>query len=244
MAKRFIDTNIFSDEWFSELSKDGKLFFVFYITNCDHAGILRLNKKLCEFQTGIKNIDTVRQELGNCLITVKEHLLFMPKYLKYQYPKFPQSNVKQQESAIIILKDLNLWDEKINSYITVRQELNNSYDNVNVIDNVNVKEVLNYNSINKVVLSTYLEFINMRAKIKHPIKTQLAIDKQAELLNKYDVDTQIKMINNSIANEYQGIFELKSNDIPKIKKEYFSNGNEIIRDKNGVILNKKDANVY
>ena len=43
MAKRFIDTEIFNDDWFMELSKDAKLFYIFYITNCDHAGILKLN---------------------------------------------------------------------------------------------------------------------------------------------------------------------------------------------------------
>ena len=61
MAKRFIDTLIFDDEWFCELSKDSKLFFIYFITKCDHAGILRFNKSLCKFQTGITNFDTVWQ---------------------------------------------------------------------------------------------------------------------------------------------------------------------------------------
>jgi hypothetical protein len=116
MSKRFIDTNIFADGWFCDLSKDGKLFFIYYITNCDHAGILRLNSKLCKFQTGIQNIDTVIKELGNCLVTVKEQLFFMPKYIKFQYPNFPQSNVKQQDSAFRILQSLGLWNLETNSY--------------------------------------------------------------------------------------------------------------------------------
>ena len=88
MAKRFIDTEMFCDEWFSELSKDAKLFFIYFITTCDHAGVLKLNKKLCEFQTGLKNIDTVVKELGNSLVTVKENIFFMPKFIKFQYPNF------------------------------------------------------------------------------------------------------------------------------------------------------------
>jgi len=109
MAKRFIDTNVFSDEWVCSLSKDAKLFFIYYITSCDHAGVLRLNKKLCEFQTGLKNIDTLTQELGNSLVTVKDGLYFMPRFIKFQYPNFPQSNVKQQDSAIKILKETVLF---------------------------------------------------------------------------------------------------------------------------------------
>lgn len=142
MAKRFIDTNLFNDEWFCELSKDCKLFFIYYITTCDHAGVLRLNKKLCEFQTGLKSLETVIKELGNCLVTVKEGLYFMPKYIKFQYPNFPKSKVKQQDGAISILQNIGLWDSNLNSYISLSKELGNSYDNDNdnVIVNDNVKK--------------------------------------------------------------------------------------------------------
>ncbi len=143
MGKRFIDTNIFSDEWFGDLSKDGKLFFIYYITNCDHAGVLRLNTKLCKFQTGISNIETVIKELANCMVTVKEGLFFMPKFINYQYPNFPKSNVRQQDSAIKILDSLGLWDIQTNSYLTVSKELPNSYVNDSVSDIVieDVKEI-------------------------------------------------------------------------------------------------------
>jgi hypothetical protein len=134
MAKRFISTEMFDDEWFSELSKDGKLFFIYFITKCDHAGILRLNRKLFEFQTKIKGIETVIQELGNSLVTVKDGVYFMPKFLKFQYPEFPKSNVKQQSGAITILSSLGLWDYENNTYLTLTKELSNSYDNDNVND--------------------------------------------------------------------------------------------------------------
>jgi hypothetical protein len=49
MAKRFYDTGIFQDSWFSDLSKDGKLLFFYLISRCNHAGIIDLNLKLAEF---------------------------------------------------------------------------------------------------------------------------------------------------------------------------------------------------
>lgn len=136
MAKRFISTEIFDDEWFCSITKEAKLFFIYYITKCDHAGVLRLNKRLFEFQTGVKNFDTLIKEFDNCIVRVKEQLFFMPKFIKFQYPDFPKSNVKQQDGAIRILKELNLWDDNLNTYITVGKELTNSYDNDNVNDNV------------------------------------------------------------------------------------------------------------
>ena len=138
MAKRFIDTNIFADEWFMELSKDAKLLWIYFITNCDHAGILKLNKKLCEFQTGIKGLETVIEQLGNSIVTVSEGLeYFIPKFIKFQYPGFPESRAPQQKSAIQILISKGLYD---NSSGTLIEQLPNCYGNGNGNGNGNKKE--------------------------------------------------------------------------------------------------------
>jgi len=136
MAKRFIDTGLFDDAWFMELSVSGKLLWIYLITKCNHAGIIEMNKRLIQFQTGIKSLDTVIKELDNRLVTVKENplILFIPKYIFFQYPNFPQSNVKQQYSAIQILLKYGLYNEE---NLTLSKELPNSYDNDN--DNVVLK---------------------------------------------------------------------------------------------------------
>jgi hypothetical protein len=139
MAKRFIDTGIFDDAWYMDLSKDGKILWLYFITKCDHAGMLSLNIKLCKVQTGINNIPTVIKELGNRLVTVNQLLYFIPKFIEFQYPNFPNSNVKQQASAIEILSKYQLFNKET---LTVTQQLTNSYvnDNDNDNDNVNVNE--------------------------------------------------------------------------------------------------------
>jgi hypothetical protein len=139
MAKRFIDTRMFEDEWVCSLSKDAKLFFIYYITTCDHAGILKLNRSLCEFQTKLKSFDTIIKELGNSLVTLKENVFFMPKFIKFQYPNFPQSNVKQQDGALKILYSYGINDEVLKSYLTLTKDLTKSYDNDNGIVN-NIEE--------------------------------------------------------------------------------------------------------
>jgi hypothetical protein len=144
MAKRFIDTRMFEDEWVCSLSKDAKLFFIYYITTCDHAGILKLNRSLCEFQTKLKTFDTVIQELGNSLVTLKENVFFMPKFIKFQYPNFPQSNVKQQDGALKILFSYGITTEKLNSYLSLSKEFNNSYDNVIVVTNSIDERILKF----------------------------------------------------------------------------------------------------
>lgn len=134
MAKRFIDSGIFDDDWFMDLSKDAKLLWLYFITKCDHAGIIKLNEKLCKLQTDIKDIPEIIKQLGNRLITVSEHLYFIPKYIDFQYPGFPNSKVRQQQSAVTILTKLGLF---LDGKITVNKELPNTYVNVIVNDNVN-----------------------------------------------------------------------------------------------------------
>lgn len=111
MAKRFIDTGLFDDQWFMNLSKDAKLLWIYLITKCDHAGIIEINERLIELQTGIKSFKTTGAELGNRLYFVRESYYFIPKYIDFQYPNFPNSRVRQQESAIKILVKYGLFDE-------------------------------------------------------------------------------------------------------------------------------------
>lgn len=127
MAKRFIDTELFADEWFNELPKDAKLFFIYFITSCDHAGVLKLNRKLAEFQTGIKGIDTLIKDFGNSLVTLKDGVYWMPKFLVFQYPDFPKSKVRQQEGALKILDTYGINIENLNTYLTLNKDFKKSY---------------------------------------------------------------------------------------------------------------------
>ena len=137
MSKRFIDTGLFNDSWFMDLSMSAKILWVYLITQCDHAGIIEINNKLLKTQTDIKNFETVSKELGNRLVRLTEQYYFVPKFLKFQYPDFPKSTVKQQLSAIKRLREFNLIDE---STLTLKEELDNSYGNGNGNGNGNEPE--------------------------------------------------------------------------------------------------------
>jgi len=129
MAKRFIDTNIFSDEWFMDLSPEAKLLYIYFFTNCDHAGIINVNWKLIEFQTGIKQLrksyDSLTEELRRSIVRLPKELhFFLPRFIEFQYPGFPNSRVKQQISAIKRLVELGIYDA---DGVTLTKEYRNSY---------------------------------------------------------------------------------------------------------------------
>lgn len=225
MAKRFIDTKMFEDEWICSLSKDGKLFFIYYITTCDHAGILKLNRKLCEFQTGLKNTDTVIKELGKSLITVKENVYFMPRFIKFQYPDFPKSTVKQQDSALKILKSYNLFNDETNSYLTLSKELPNSYDSDNYSDsdsdNVNVINKNKYEFVKIEFKQSFEKWIAYKKERKESYKSEMSLktfyDNLIKLSNN-NPDIAMQIVNQSIANNWAGIFELKQPKQPTLNK--------------------------
>jgi len=128
MAKRFIDTGLFDDSWFLDLSSDAKLLWIYFITKCDHAGIYSIGKKLACFQTGIKELDncyeTLIKELGNRLILLEDGKYFIPKFITFQYPKGLSDNVKAQKSVKDILEKRGL---NLNSSLRVNKELPDSY---------------------------------------------------------------------------------------------------------------------
>jgi len=183
MSKRFIDTGLFDDDWFMDLSKDAKLLWVYLITKCDHAGMIKLNQKLCKVQTDIKDLNEIIKQLGNRIITVSEQLYFIPKFIEFQYPNFPNSKVRQQSSAVDILVKHGLFDKE---NLTLNKELINTYDNDNgndtVIDNVNVS----VNGAEK--KEKYAEFVLMFPKeYKNLIQlhTEQNVKTMIDILNNY-----------------------------------------------------------
>ena len=132
MAKRFISTEIFKDEWFMDLSSNAKLLYIYFITTCDHAGIVDVNWKLAEFLTGIeelrKSYQSLLEEFGDRFVFLKKSYYFIPKFIWFQYPGFPKSNVNQQQGAIKRLKEFDLYDEENQ---TLNKELVTYYTNMN-----------------------------------------------------------------------------------------------------------------
>lgn len=129
MAKRFIDTELFNDSWYMNLTPEAKLFFIYLITNCDNAGIIDLNIRLAEFQTGIKDFRnsfyTVCAEFGEKrLMNLRENYYFIPNFVRYQYPNGLNSGVKAQQSVVLKLQYFNI---NPNSLERVNKQFDESY---------------------------------------------------------------------------------------------------------------------
>lgn len=217
MSKRFIDTGLFDDDWFMELSKDAKILWLYFITKCDHAGMIKLNPKLCKVQTDIKELETVIKQLSNRLVTVSEHLYFIPKFIDFQYPGFPNSKVRSQISAIAILKKHGLIDEE---NLTLIKGLNNSYeqehehdtDNGNGKEKKPLKNDFDYSFISPEWLPLFTEWINYKKSRNEMYKTQDSLKacyRNLLKLSNNNLNKGREVIDQATGNNWAGLFPLK-----------------------------------
>lgn len=87
MAKRFTDTEKWKDDWFLSLSNDQRAIWQYLCDNCTIAGIFKKNFVMlnlcCKTQIdgdGLQNL--FDKHLIDC-----GSFFFIPKFLKFQYPK-------------------------------------------------------------------------------------------------------------------------------------------------------------
>ena len=54
MAKRFISTEIWDEDWFLDMPPEYKLFWFYMLSNCDHAGLFKVNLRSFCGLNGVK----------------------------------------------------------------------------------------------------------------------------------------------------------------------------------------------
>lgn len=163
-----LDTEIWSQRWFCDLSTDAKMLYFYFWGNCNHAGILDLWEKRFKDDTGLSLAKCI-SEMEGLIIEYKPGSFLMPKFVNDQYPDFPNSKVRAQDSAIKLLDREGLTDFILNPLERVSKPLDKGYGygygNDNGIDN----GIDNGNIINKGV-----EKIEKNLPAKRTKKTAIA----------------------------------------------------------------------
>ena len=111
MAKRFLDTNLFRKRWIRELDTDMKLFWIYLLTDCDHAGIWDVDVERASFQLKLDlNQDKILKTFDRKINNFKVDKWFIPKFVQYQYGELNPNN-KAPKPALVKL-DLLLSSNK------------------------------------------------------------------------------------------------------------------------------------
>jgi hypothetical protein len=101
MAKRFTDTEKWRKPWYRKLSSENKVLWQYFLDNCDHAGIIKLDADIIEMDTSIAtSINKIEVDFKGKVFRVSEEHHFIPKFITFQYSeKFLNNNDKCGNSA-------------------------------------------------------------------------------------------------------------------------------------------------
>ncbi|QDP50177.1 MAG: hypothetical protein Tp1102DCM295711_20 [Prokaryotic dsDNA virus sp.] len=109
MAKRFVDTKIWDKAWFRKLSSKNKLFWIYLLTKCDHAGIWDADWEAVEFFIGEwVEFEELPNEVTSKMQYIKESgQYFIPAFIEFQYGSL-RENSKPHLSVIKRLTEKGL----------------------------------------------------------------------------------------------------------------------------------------
>jgi hypothetical protein len=87
MAKRFTDSEKFRDPWYRKLKIKHKCLWEYMLSECSHAGILQIDYDSMKFHIGDKIEPKDLDVFKGRIFFLEEDLIFIPKFLLFQYPK-------------------------------------------------------------------------------------------------------------------------------------------------------------
>jgi len=110
MSKRFTCTDKWKKKWIRKLSPKHKLFWVFLLDTCDHAGILDYDLDLFSFMLGVDfDMSDIKKDFGDKLVFFNnDDKVFIPKFIEFQYGELNEAN-KVHKSVINLLKKQGLY---------------------------------------------------------------------------------------------------------------------------------------
>tara|TARA_R110000868_G_scaffold301634_1_gene562030 strand:+ start:82 stop:687 length:606 start_codon:yes stop_codon:yes gene_type:complete len=128
MAKRFTDSEKWQDNWFTELTNDQKVIWIYLLDHCDNAGIWKMNmKNLNYFCSTNISVEYFIFTFQKRLTRIDEELFIINKFCLFQYgPDFLTNKSKPVLSALDKLTQLKIV-EKVNNIYTLSIPLPNPY---------------------------------------------------------------------------------------------------------------------
>jgi len=225
MSKRFTDTNKYKKPFIRGLEGAYKLLWDYLYHDCDHAGIWIVDFAIAQIYIGDDMPVNKEQALkyfnnGETRIVEfnKGSKWFIPAFIEFQYGVLNEDN-RAHNSVIIILKKYNLLQkiQKINK--PLRSSLNGAKDKDKDMDMDKAKDkdrkiCKKFDILPEFqnILLSWLKYKRARSESYKTIDSaELAYKKLLRLSGK-DPNKAIKVIEQSMENNWAGLFPLKKGD--------------------------------
>lgn len=195
MAKRFTDTDKWKKPFIRGLEAPLKLLWFYILDDCDHAGIWQVDKEIAEIKIGIKiDLDFAIKQFANHIYVFDDGCKwYIPDFIEFQYGELNEQN-RVHKSILDIHKRYKIKP--------LKHPING------VKDKDKDKDMDKEKSEFEKKVDAYIE---MRKKIKKPITDEglKLMYSHLEKLAPNNIETQIKILEQSIFNSWQGLFPLK-----------------------------------
>lgn len=109
MTKRLTATEKWADPWFFSLKPMEKLFWIYLLDNCNHAGIWDVNWTLALIHLGGPFEFDEATFRGRITVLEGGQKWFVPKFIEFQYKGHLNHENRAHQSVIDILKREGLW---------------------------------------------------------------------------------------------------------------------------------------
>ena len=110
MAKRMTDTEKWKKPFFEQLNVEMKLFWIYLLDDCNHAGIWQVNLKLANFLLGTNlDQDEILSSLKDKIQIIDDgNKWYIPSFIEFQYPNGLSTENNVTKSIQKELKKYNL----------------------------------------------------------------------------------------------------------------------------------------
>ena len=197
MAKRMTDTDIWDKEWFMDLSLKHKHIVRYLFDKCDLAGVYKPNYKLMSLQIGepcsFEDINSLPK---------KQFKFFKDKVIVLDFIEFQNGTLGNKSP--VHLKILSM----LKAY-GIKYPINRVSDTLIVEVEVGVKEEVKVNDF-QVLIDKWLNYKKQRRESYAGKDSIDVFEKHLREFSKNDYKTAEKIIEQSMANNWAGIFELKN----------------------------------
>jgi hypothetical protein len=217
MAKRFTDTDKWKKPFIRGLQGPYKLLWFYILDDCDHAGVWQIDMEVACIRIGEQvTLDGALEAFGDHVFLIDSGKLFVPDFITFQYGELKEVN-RMHASVISILKKFNLFDSEQGATKPLVSPFQGAKDKVKdkeqYKDKDKVKEThaeIIFPFDSPQFKTSWAAWIEYRRQIKKPYKSDMAIQAVLKKLSEHPEEVAIKMIEESISNQWQGIFEIKT----------------------------------
>ncbi len=191
MAQRFTDSNKWLDNWFSNLSNDYKIVWLYLLDTADNAGIFQINIRLLNFNCSINITENELLETFKSRITKFDtDKCIINKFCIFQYgPDFLNSKNKAVISAIKKLIIAGLLDVDSNGIYTPKIVFDNSIDTLSIPYHKTIdtpKEQEEDKAKDKIIEQEQFKSKSEREDMLAEAFTGSIDKEQKEIINKFD----------------------------------------------------------